>query len=397
MRALTVVPGRKGSLSLDEVDEPDPEQGTILAEGLAVGVCGTDREIVAGDYGWAPEGEERLVIGHESLGRVREAPTSSGFAVGDLIVGVVRRPDPVPCGACARGLFDMCRNGRYTERGIKEIHGYATEMWRVEPEYAVKLEPALDRVGVLMEPATVVTKAWEQVEKVGARSWFEPKTVLITGAGPIGLLAAMLGVQRGLDVHVLDRVTSGPKPDLVADLGATYHHGGIEEAASALDPDILIEATGVGGLVFGAMRATASYGVVCLTGVSPKGRSLSVEAGSINREVVLENDAIIGSVNANLGHYRDAAASLARADMRWLESLVSRRVPRTDFADAFTAHEDDVKVVIALGDGCGQPWREGGVGGASACGSRDARDEEQNHERDGALAVEPDQYHGGAV
>ncbi len=350
MRALTVVPGRQGSLSLDEVDEPAPDRGALLVEGLAVGVCGTDVEIVAGDYGWAPEGEERLIIGHESLGRVREAPTSSGFAAGDLVVGVVRRPDPVPCGACARGLFDMCRNGRYTERGIKQIHGYASELWRVEPEYAVKLDAALDRVGVLMEPTTVVTKAWEQVEKVGARSWFEPETVLITGAGPIGLLAAMLGVQRGLDVHVLDQVTSGPKPDLVTDLGATYHHGGIDAAASAVGPDVLIEATGVGGLVFGAMRATTSYGVVCLTGVSPKGRSLSVEAGSINREIVLENDAIIGSVNANLGHYRDAAASLAQADAHWLESLVSRRVPLADFADAFTAREDDVKVVIDLDD-----------------------------------------------
>ena len=349
MRALTVVPGRKDSLSLDEVDQPTPRQGAILVDGLAVGVCGTDREIVAGDYGWSPEGEERLVIGHESLGRVREAPASSGFAVCDLIVGVVRRPDPVPCGACARGLFDMCRNGRYTERGIKEIHGYASELWRVEAEYAVKLDPALDRVGVLMEPTTVVTKAWEQVEKVGARSWFEPRTVLVTGAGPIGLLAAMLGVQRGLEVHVLDQVTTGPKPDLVADLGAT-HHDAIEAATSAVDPDILIVATGVGGLVFGAMRATTSYGVVCLTGVSPKGRSLSVEAGSINREIVLENDAVIGSVNANLSHYRDAAASLARADATWLERLVSRRVPLTQFADAFTAQEDDVKVVIALGD-----------------------------------------------
>lgn len=348
MRALTVIPGSPGSLSLEEIDEPDPSHGALLVEGLALGVCGTDREIVAGDYGWVPEGEERLVIGHESLGRVREAPASSEFAEGDLIVGVVRRPDPVPCGPCAHGLFDMCRNGRYTERGIKEIHGFASELWRVEPEYAVKLDAGLDRVGVLMEPTSVVIKAWEQVQKVGERSWFNPASVLITGAGPIGLLAAMVGVQRGLDVHVLDQVTSGPKPDLVADLGATYHHDGIDAAAAAINPDILIEATGVGGLVFGAMRATASYGIVCLTGVSPQGRSLSVEAGSINREIVLQNDAIIGSVNANLGHYRDAAASLAQADVPWLERLVSRRVPLSDFADAFSAQEDDVKVVIAL-------------------------------------------------
>ena len=83
---------------------------------------------------------------------------------------------------------------------------------------------------MLMEPTSVVAKAWDQIERVGHRAWFEPRSVLITGAGPIGLLAAMLGVQRGLDVHVLDRVITGPKPDLVSDLGATYHHGDIASA-----------------------------------------------------------------------------------------------------------------------------------------------------------------------
>ena len=61
-----------------------------------------------------------------------------------------------------------------------------------------------------MEPTTVVAKAWEQVQRVGERSWFDPQRVLVTGAGPVGLLAAMLGVQQGLDVHVLDRVTERP-------------------------------------------------------------------------------------------------------------------------------------------------------------------------------------------
>jgi threonine dehydrogenase-like Zn-dependent dehydrogenase len=352
MRALSVVPGHEGTLSLVEMEDPEPASGELVVDALAMGVCGTDKEIVNGDYGWAPDGEERLVIGHESLGRVREAPESSEFAKGDLVVGVVRRPDPVPCGACARGQFDMCRNGRYTERGIKEIHGYGSEVWCVEQEYAVKLDEALAEVGVLMEPTTVVAKAWDQIEKVGHRAWFEPRTVLVTGAGPIGLLAAMLGVQRGLEVHVLDRVTDGPKPDLVSDLGATYHHGDVASAVSAAGPDVIIEATGVGSLVFDAMQATASYGVVCLTGVSPKGRSLSVDAGSINREIVLENDVVIGSVNANLDHYRAAADSLAQADLDWLGRLVSRRVPLDSFHDAFEARDDDVKVVITLG---GQP------------------------------------------
>ena len=349
MRALSVVPGQKGTLALGDMDEPTVGSGALLVDAIAMGVCGTDKEIVDGDYGWAPPGEERLVIGHESLGRVREAPESSDFTKGDLVVGVVRRPDPVPCGACERGHFDMCRNGRYTERGIKEIHGYGSEVWSVEEAYAVKLDDRLAQVGMLMEPTSVVAKAWDQIEKVGQRDWFEPRSVLVTGAGAIGLLAAMLGAQRGLDVHVLDQVTAGPKPDLVSDLGATYHHGDMAAAVRAASPDIVVEATGNSSLVFEAFRATSTYGIVCLTGVSPRGRSLTVDAGSINREMVLENDVVIGSVNANLEHYRAAADSLSQADLDWLGRLVSRRVPLSSFEDAFMAQDDDVKVVIDLG------------------------------------------------
>ncbi|MFA1538396.1 glucose 1-dehydrogenase [Actinomadura monticuli] len=349
MRALTVLPRKRGSLAVTDVPDPEPGQDDLLVDGLAVGVCGTDKEIAAGDYGWAPPGRDRLVIGHESLGRVREAPSGSGFSAGDLVVGVVRRPDPEPCGACAHGEFDMCRNGRYTERGIKEIDGYASEAWRVEAGYAVKLDPRLAEVGVLMEPTTVVAKAWDQIEKVGGRAWFEPRRVLVTGAGPIGLLAALLGAQRGLDVHVLDRVTDGPKPRLVAGLGATYHHDGLEKAVRDCEPDVVVEATGVSRLVFGAIANNAPYGIVCLTGVSPAGRTLKVDAGALNRDIVLENDAIVGSVNANLGHYAAAARSLAKADLDWLSRLISRRVPLERYADAFTPHPDDVKVVIELG------------------------------------------------
>ncbi|HEY8471156.1 MAG TPA: glucose 1-dehydrogenase [Natronosporangium sp.] len=350
MRALTVEPTVKNSVTISEVPDPVPGDGELLVTGLALGICGTDREIAAGEYGWAPPGRQRLVLGHESLGRVRSAPAGSGFAEGDLVVGVVRRPDPAPCGACAHGEFDMCRNGEYTERGIKELDGYGSELWCVEADYAVKLDPKLAAAGVLMEPTSVVAKAWEQIERVGNRAWFDPRRVLVTGAGPIGLLAALLGIQRGLEVHVLDRATDGPKPAAVEALGAVYHHDGFAEATASGKPDIIIEATGASSVIADALAGTNAYGVICLTGVSPAGRSISFDVGAANREIVLENDVVVGSVNANLRHYRAAADALAAADPAWLAGLITRQIPLADAPAALADEGDDIKVVVTLGD-----------------------------------------------
>jgi threonine dehydrogenase-like Zn-dependent dehydrogenase len=143
MRALTVVPLQKDSAELTEMPDPVPGDGELLVRGLELGICGTDIEIVAGEYGWAPPGADRLVLGHESLGEVVET--------GELVVGVVRRPDPVPCGACAAHQWDMCRNGEYTERGIKQIHGYGSELWTIEKDFCLTLDSSLRDVGVLIE------------------------------------------------------------------------------------------------------------------------------------------------------------------------------------------------------------------------------------------------------
>jgi glucose 1-dehydrogenase len=347
MRAITIVPGVKDSADLEEFPEPDPSEGAILVDGVALGICGTDAEIVHGDYGEAPPGAERLILGHESLGRVAEAPGGSGFAPGDLVVGIVRRPDPEPCASCAAGEWDFCRNGGYTERGIKALHGFGSERWRIEPEFAVKLDPALGLLGVLMEPTTIVAKAWEQIDRIAQRATIAPRRVLVTGAGPIGLLAALLGAQRGLDVHVLDRATDGPKPELVRDLGGQYFTAGVRD----LDPpaDVIIEATGASAVVVDAMSCTAPNGIVCLTGISSGGHTIELDAGILNRNIVLENDVVFGSVNANRRHYEAAAAALAAADRAWLERLITRRVPLDSWRDALTRQDHDIKVVVELG------------------------------------------------
>jgi threonine dehydrogenase-like Zn-dependent dehydrogenase len=349
VRALTVAPGVAGSAAVTEIDEPPRSDGPVLVETLAIGVCGTDLEICRGEYGTAPGGSDRLVIGHESLGRVLEAPDGADLAVGDLVVGIVRRPDPVPCANCAIGEWDMCRNGGYTERGIKDRHGYASERYRIEPAFAVKIDPALGALGVLLEPTSVVAKAWDHIGRIGARSsaW-SPHVVLICGAGPIGLLAALLAVQRGHDVHVVDQVSDGPKPQLVADLGAVYHSDA--PAPLAAMADVVVECTGVPQVVVDVLAHTAPDAVVCLTGVSTGGRTLPFDAGQVNREMVLGNAVVFGSVNANRRHYEAGADALRNADPGWLGRLVTRRVPLDGFADALVRRADDVKVVITFAD-----------------------------------------------
>jgi threonine dehydrogenase-like Zn-dependent dehydrogenase len=348
LKAIIVEPGTPGTARLEDVPEPGLRDGSVLVDAIAVGVCGTDSEIVEGKYGWAPGGHTRLVLGHEALGRVAEPDPSGGLAEGDLVAGIVRRPDPVPCPNCAVGEWDMCRNGRYTERGIKELDGFMSERWRIEPEYAVKLDRSLGLLGVLLEPTAVVAKAWEKIAAVGQSALWEPQTVLVTGAGPIGLLAALLGKQHGLEVHVLDVVASGPKPELVRALGGTYHQGSV--ASVGFEPDVIVECTGVGQVIADAIRAMGVGGIVCLTGVGRGGSATTGPTADVAAEMVLRNNVVIGSVNANKRHWYKAGQALARADRSWLARLVTRCERPEDFKRALRRQPEDIKVVVQFAE-----------------------------------------------
>ena len=258
----------------------------------------------------------------------------------------MRRPDPVPCPACGAGEWDMCRNGRYTERGIKERNGYGAEQFRLEPDFTIPIDASLGHLGVLMEPTSIVAKAWEHVDRIGARTaYWHPRIALVTGAGPVGLLAALIGKQLGYELHIFDRHADGPKPQLARDLGATYHTGDIGDIGD-VEPDIVIECTGASSVVLDVMGRNAPAGIVCLTGVSSGGHKLSFDVGELNRSMVLENDVVFGSVNANRRHYRAAADALAKADKDWLARLITRRVPLARWQEAFEQRPDDIKVVL---------------------------------------------------
>lgn len=346
MRALTVRPGLAGSGALQELPNVSRASQDVLVRTLAVGICGTDREILEGHYGSAAAGHRHLILGHESLGEVLDAPSDGELRRGDLVAGIVRHPDPEPCEACAHGEWDMCRNGRYTEHGIKERDGFCVEYFTTEPDFLVRVDPTLREAGVLTEPASVVAKAWEHIERIGQRtaSW-QPRKVLITGAGTIGLLAALLARQRDCELHVYDRDRGEAKRTLVSQLGGRYHCDSLE-AACALRADVIIECTGAAAVMAGVIGHNAPGAIVCLAGLSSGSHHIHYDFSRLNRDLVLENDVIFGTVNANRRHYELAVAALARADLAWLRSLISRRAALADWRFALERQPDDIKVVI---------------------------------------------------
>jgi threonine dehydrogenase-like Zn-dependent dehydrogenase len=194
----------------------------------------------------------------------------------------------------------------------------------------------------------VIVKALEQVLAVGQRAFWEPKTLLVTGAGPIGLLAAAVARLTGVEVHVLDRVETGLKPDLVRALGATYHSGSVADLP--FEPDVIVECTGVGLVIGESMMKVAAGGVLCLTGVGAGGITSRATVADIAAGVVLKNNTVVGSVNANKRHWYKASERLARLDRKWLSRLITRYEKPENFKQALERKPDDIKVVIEFSE-----------------------------------------------
>jgi glucose 1-dehydrogenase len=239
----------------------------------------------------------------------------------------------------------MCRNGRYTERGIKERHGFGSEYFRIEPEFLVKVDPTLGETAVLLEPTSVVAKAWDHTERIGqrARSW-DPKTLLVTGAGPVGLLAALMGAQRGLEVHVLDHHEHRPKRAMVERLGGIYHVDAL--ANLRFKPDVLMECSGAPSVVRDVLGNTAASGIVCLVGVTEPGHDFEIDVGALNRTMVLDNNTVFGTVNANKLHYEMAGEALRKAERSWLDTMITRREPVEHWTRSLQRQPDDIKVIV---------------------------------------------------
>ncbi len=338
MRALTV--RANGGVGVEDLDEI-PGNGELLVAALALGICATDRWVISRSPKF-PAGRDRIVLGHETLGRVLRAPVGSPLESGELVVGTVRRPDPVPCPACAAGESDLCQNDGYLERGIRSLDGFGSERYFLEPDNAIHVDESLGLAGVLLEPASIVAKAWEQVDRV-ARS--VPRRVLVQGAGPIGLLAALFAARRGYEVHVLDQVEVGAKPEQVRRLGAKYHTtmpGGPDRF------DVVLECTG--SLTEAAIWNAAPGGTACLIGSADHQVPASIAIAKLAQELVVHNKTVVGTVNANRRHFESAHAVLTGSETSWLASLLSAPLPLDDWHTALNPDPAQIKSLIAFND-----------------------------------------------
>jgi len=361
MKAVGVRPGSKGIVKLLEVPAPIPNSDEILVRVLEVGIDGTDRDILAGEYGEAPPGSEFLILGHESLGRIESIgktakKTAPDFEVGDLVVATVRRPDGCP--NCLADETDMCVWGKYTERGIKGAHGYLSEYYVEKPKFLIKIPTELRQVAVLLEPISVVEKAVSQAWKIQERMRWCPERALVLGAGPIGLLAAMLLRLKGLKTFVYSRQDrTDPRLRLLKAIGAEYlaadevPFNTIADAYGRID--FVLEATGNGNIAMHAFDLIGQNGILALTSISSQNRALEICGDCTNLKLVLGNRTVFGSVNANRRDFETGVSHMREITKQFpgvLEGFITRRIAFKDFSTALDRLPGEIKTVIQMED-----------------------------------------------
>ena len=352
-KAVAVTPRKANSLRIMEPPVPETGPRDLLLEVQRVGVCGTDRDIVAGLYGDAPEDADYLVLGHESLSRVAKVGKRvRGFKEGDLVVPTVRRNCHENCLNCRNGESDMCLTGHYREHGIKGLHGFASEFAVSDSGFVVKLPESLVDVGILLEPLTVVEKGITQTFLMQkARMKWKPTNALVLGAGPVGLLATGLLRLKGLDVSaVATRPKASLKAALVERTGAYYINAKETPLANLEDKyDVVFEVTGSTSVALEAQRLIRANGIVAFLGIY-KYQELTEDAGRLFTDLVLGNRVYFGSVNANLTYFRQGVEDLLRIRKQWagfLEKIITRtaRFDRLDEAYG-PENEEEIKTII---------------------------------------------------
>jgi threonine dehydrogenase-like Zn-dependent dehydrogenase len=356
-----------GTTTLSLVDRPEPKvtaADEVKLRVLRVGICGTDREEASGGRSKPPARTRELVLGHEMIGQVVEIGREvTRVKTGDFAIFTVRRGCG-KCIPCKMNRSDMCQTGKYRERGIWGLDGYQSEYVVDKEQYLIQVPVELESVGVLCEPLSVAEKAIEEAvhlqtarlpDASATPEWLFGRACLVAGLGPIGLLAALILRLRGAVVYGLDIVDADTaRPRWLEKIGGHYVDGRkvpADKVDDKLGPmELLFESTGVAELEFNLLDALASSGVYVLTGIPNGKRPLEIPAAELMRQLVLDNQVMVGSVNAARDHFQMAIDDLGHARLLWgdlLAQLITHHYPFTEFESALHKHlPDEIKAVI---------------------------------------------------
>ncbi len=355
MRAVAVRPGTKDSLHIrKDVPEPSPKPYEAVVRVHSAGVCATDLDLHQGSVGRAPAGSDFLVIGHENLGVVEHAPRGSQVREGDLVVSTLRRACGDYCRPCLTGEQDMCVTGNFEERGIAGLHGFMSEAYAEDTFYLVKVPAHLVETATLAEPLSILEKGIDHAMRIQSRFSWEPKKALVMGAGPVGMLGAVALRMRGYEVIVASLEAAGGRKDkLLAEVGIRYvciKTTPISEVTKGAEAqDIVIDASGSEQAVPSAIEALAPGGICILASVTRGSRPLTLDIATVNRNIVLGNRVILGTVKAGRRHFEMAVRDLETIEMRrpgWLANLVTRRLPFEQALTAMTRAPEEIKTVL---------------------------------------------------
>ncbi|MFQ5777150.1 MAG: glucose 1-dehydrogenase [Terriglobia bacterium] len=356
MKAIVVTPGQKGSIHMRDVPDPALGADQVAIKMIRVGLCGTDGEINHGLYGEAPKGDDYLILGHENFGVVKDVGKNvSGFKAGDFVVSTVRRPCGV-CHNCKKGENDMCTSGQYAERGIKGQHGFMAQFYVESPQYLNKIPANVKEIGVLLEPMSVVEKGIDHSFAIQKRMKWKPATAVVLGAGPVGVLAAAILQLRGLRTVVVGREPASDfRGQIVQQMGAEYlcvENIPLTDLPKHLGPlDFLVEATGSSTVVFASMQILAPNGILCLLSVTGGYKTQPVPTDQINQALVLGNNVVFGSVNANPRHFKMGVEDFVAMEKKWpgvLAKLITHRLPWGNFKTWFTERGVGVKTTLEI-------------------------------------------------
>jgi threonine dehydrogenase-like Zn-dependent dehydrogenase len=337
--------------SVIEIPTPEPEADEVLVRTLRVGVDGTDREVVGGSHGEFPAGDEYLVLGHEAVGVV-EDPNGTEFEEGDVVVPTVRRPPNGENEFFGRNEPDMAPEGEYYERGIVGEHGFMVEYFASSAEYLVQIPNEQAPLGFLIEPISITEKALEHAYASRSAFEWEPESAAVLGNGSLGLLTLAMFVcahpfERTYCVGRRDR--PDPTVEIIEELGATYvdsRETPVNELGDEYEGmDLIYEATGYAKHAFQTIDALAPNGVGALLGV-PDSWEFEIDGGTLHKEFVLHNKALVGSVNSHTKHFEAASDTLDSLPEEFLDSLVTGVYGKNEWEKAFSDDDTTIKTAV---------------------------------------------------